>query len=116
MEIELDGDQRRARRAAEDPPRGPGGRRLRGRSRRRDSSPRPQRKLESKGLDMIVANDIADPSIGFEVDGNQVTMITQGDEPEHPPRGTKHEIARAITDRIEAPLRSQQRSTAQARV
>ena len=68
--------------------------------------PEAQRKLESKGLDMIVANDIADPSIGFEVDGNEVTIITKGNEPEHPPRGTKHEIARAITDRIEILIRS----------
>jgi phosphopantothenoylcysteine decarboxylase/phosphopantothenate--cysteine ligase len=65
-----------------------------------------ERKLEAKGLDMIVANDIADPSIGFEVDGNEVTIITKGNEPEHPPRGTKHEIARSITDRIESLIRS----------
>jgi phosphopantothenoylcysteine decarboxylase/phosphopantothenate--cysteine ligase len=68
-----------------------------------------ERKLESKGLDMIVANDIADPSIGFEVDGNEVTIITKGGAPEHPPRGTKHEIARAIVDRIEVLIRSAER-------
>jgi phosphopantothenoylcysteine decarboxylase/phosphopantothenate--cysteine ligase len=65
-----------------------------------------ERKLESKGLDMIVANDIADRAIGFEVDGNEVTIITKGNAPEHPPRGTKHEIARTITDRIEILIRS----------
>lgn len=64
------------------------------------------RKLESKGLDMIVANDISDPNIGFEVDGNEITIITKGSEPEHPPRGTKREIARAITDRVESLIRS----------
>jgi phosphopantothenoylcysteine decarboxylase/phosphopantothenate--cysteine ligase len=67
--------------------------------------PEAQRKLESKGLDMIVANDIADPSIGFEVDANQVTLITAGGEPEHPPRGTKGQVAAAILDRVEQLLR-----------
>jgi phosphopantothenoylcysteine decarboxylase/phosphopantothenate--cysteine ligase len=67
--------------------------------------PEAQRKLESKGLDMIVANDIADPTIGFEVDANQVTLITAGGEPERPPRGTKTQIASLILDRVEALLR-----------
>ena len=67
--------------------------------------PEAKRKVESKGLDMIVANDIADPTIGFEVDANQVTLITAGGEPEHPPRGTKGQIASVILDRVEALLR-----------
>ncbi|MBJ7459341.1 MAG: bifunctional phosphopantothenoylcysteine decarboxylase/phosphopantothenate--cysteine ligase CoaBC, partial [Thermoleophilaceae bacterium] len=67
--------------------------------------PEAQRKLESKGLDMIVANDIADPTIGFEVDANQVTLITAGGQPEHPPRGTKSQIAAVILDRVGALLR-----------
>ncbi|MGK2879211.1 MAG: bifunctional phosphopantothenoylcysteine decarboxylase/phosphopantothenate--cysteine ligase CoaBC [Solirubrobacterales bacterium] len=67
--------------------------------------PEAQRKLESKGLDMIVANDIADPTIGFEVDANQVTLITPGGRSEHPPRGTKAQIAAVILDRVEALLR-----------
>lgn len=67
--------------------------------------PEAQRKLESKGLDMIVANDIADPTIGFEVDANQVTLITTGGEPERPPRGTKVQIASVILDRVEELLR-----------
>lgn len=68
--------------------------------------PEAQRKLESKGLDMIVANDIADPTIGFEVDGNEVTLITAGGEPERPPRGTKAQVAAAILDRVETLLRA----------
>jgi phosphopantothenoylcysteine decarboxylase/phosphopantothenate--cysteine ligase len=67
--------------------------------------PEAKRKLESKGLDMIVANDIADPTIGFEVDANQVTLITAGGEPERPPRGTKVQIASLILDRVEQLLR-----------
>ncbi len=67
--------------------------------------PEAQRKLEAKGLDMIVANDIADPTIGFEVDGNEVTLITRGAEPERPPRGSKAQIAGAILDRVQSLLR-----------
>jgi phosphopantothenoylcysteine decarboxylase/phosphopantothenate--cysteine ligase len=74
--------------------------------------PEAQRKLEAKGLDMIVANDIADPTIGFEVDANQVTLITKGGEPEHPPRGTKAQIASAILDRVETLLRPADRESA----
>jgi phosphopantothenoylcysteine decarboxylase/phosphopantothenate--cysteine ligase len=62
--------------------------------------PEALRKLESKGLDMIVANDISDPTIGFEVDGNEVALIVPGAEAERPPRGTKAEVAGVILDRL----------------
>jgi phosphopantothenoylcysteine decarboxylase/phosphopantothenate--cysteine ligase len=61
-----------------------------------------QRKLSEKGLDLIVANDISDPTIGFEVDANEVTLIARGQDPERLPRGSKAEIAAAVVDRIEA--------------
>ncbi|MFY9468545.1 MAG: bifunctional phosphopantothenoylcysteine decarboxylase/phosphopantothenate--cysteine ligase CoaBC [Solirubrobacterales bacterium] len=61
-----------------------------------------RRKLEAKGLDMIVANDIADASIGFEAPVNEVTIITADGSTESPARGTKREVARAILDRVEA--------------
>ena len=35
-----------------------------------------QRKLESKGLDLIVANDVTQPDAGFAVDTNRVTLIS----------------------------------------
>lgn len=65
-----------------------------------------QRKLKDKGLDMIVANDISDPTIGFESDGNEITLITEGGEPEHPPRGSKQEIAGLIVERVEHLIRT----------
>lgn len=64
-----------------------------------------QRKLEQKGLDMIVANDISDASIGFESDGNEVTLLTPGADPEHPPRASKQEIAALIVERVEQLVR-----------
>lgn len=74
--------------------------------------PEAQRKLESKGLDLIVANDIADPTIGFEVEGNEVTLIAAGAQPEHPPRGSKAQIAALILDRVEALIRAKGRESA----
>jgi phosphopantothenoylcysteine decarboxylase/phosphopantothenate--cysteine ligase len=62
--------------------------------------PEAQRKLEQKGLDMIVANDISDPTIGFEVDGNEVVLLVPGADPERPPRGSKRQIADSILNHL----------------
>lgn len=35
-------------------------------------------KMQRKGLDMIIANDISDPSIGFNSDDNAVTVLWRG--------------------------------------
>lgn len=75
--------------------------------------PEAQRKLESKGLDMIVANDIADPTIGFEVDGNEVTLLTRDGQSERPPRGSKAQIAGVILDRVAGLLRPQSAESAE---
>lgn len=63
------------------------------------------RKLEQKGLDMIVANDISDAAIGFESDENAVTIITSGEPPEHLAAASKAAVAGEILDRIELLLR-----------
>lgn len=39
-------------------------------------------KLEAKGLDMIIANDVSDPAIGFNSDSNAALMLWHGDERE----------------------------------
>lgn len=41
-----------------------------------------QRKLESKKLDAVVANDVSRTDAGFEVDTNQVTLLTPGAPPD----------------------------------
>lgn len=71
-----------------------------------DVLPEALRKLESKGLDMIVANDISDPGIGFESEGNEVILVRSGRPPERSPRASKVEIAALILDRVEEMLRS----------
>jgi phosphopantothenoylcysteine decarboxylase/phosphopantothenate--cysteine ligase len=57
-------------------------------------------KLERKGADMIVLNDVSDPEIGFESDENAVTLIdASGETPV--PKASKDEIAEAILDRVD---------------
>lgn len=65
-----------------------------------------RRKLEKKGLDMIVLNDANEPGAGFGVETNRVTILARGrEEPERLPLLSKHEVADAILDRVEAMLR-----------
>jgi phosphopantothenoylcysteine decarboxylase / phosphopantothenate---cysteine ligase len=58
-------------------------------------------KLERKGLDAVVVNDISRPDIGFEGDHNEVTIVTAAGD-EHVERSSKAEVARAICDVVVA--------------
>ena len=57
-------------------------------------------KLESKHLDLMVANDVTAPGAGFAVDTNQVTLLAPGQPPEALPRQSKEEVAEAILARL----------------
>jgi phosphopantothenoylcysteine decarboxylase/phosphopantothenate--cysteine ligase len=57
-------------------------------------------KLERKGLDAIVVNDISRPEIGFDAPDNEVTIVTASDE-RHVPLGSKQAVAAAILDEVE---------------
>ncbi|CCQ91152.1 putative coenzyme A biosynthesis bifunctional protein CoaBC (Includes: Phosphopantothenoylcysteine decarboxylase; Phosphopantothenate--cysteine ligase) [Nitrospina gracilis 3/211] len=57
-------------------------------------------KYQRKQLDLIVANDISAPGIGFQSDFNQVQLIRGVDNIETLPRLPKHEIAGILLDRI----------------
>ena len=64
-----------------------------------------RRKLDGKGLDMVVLNSATEPGAGFGVDTNRVTLITPGPfEPEVLPLLDKRDVADAILDRIEGML------------
>jgi phosphopantothenoylcysteine decarboxylase/phosphopantothenate--cysteine ligase len=63
-------------------------------------SGRARAKLERKGADLIVLNDVSDPAIGFESEENAVTLIDGGGETEVP-RASKDAIAEAILDRVD---------------
>ncbi|GAB4273937.1 MAG: bifunctional phosphopantothenoylcysteine decarboxylase/phosphopantothenate--cysteine ligase CoaBC [Coriobacteriia bacterium] len=64
-----------------------------------DPVPSAKAKLEAKGLDLVVANDIASPGVGFESDFNEVTLVTREDA--RPlPRLAKREVARILWDTL----------------
>jgi phosphopantothenoylcysteine decarboxylase / phosphopantothenate---cysteine ligase len=58
-------------------------------------------KLDRKGLDAVVVNDIARPDIGFDGDHNEVTILTAAGD-QHVERASKAEVARAICDAVVA--------------
>jgi phosphopantothenoylcysteine decarboxylase/phosphopantothenate--cysteine ligase len=61
-------------------------------------------KLRNKSLDLIVANDISAPGIGFQSDSNQVTLINKHEEIEKLPLLPKMEIAHHLLNKVLASL------------
>jgi len=59
-----------------------------------------QKKLLSKNLDMIVANDISSDKAGFEVDTNQVKILYPDGAMEETPILSKEEVGHLILDRV----------------
>ena len=62
--------------------------------------PEAERKLEAKGLDLIVANDISRKDAGFEVETNEVFLIGRGGLRGTLPLAPKDEIAWQILDAV----------------
>lgn len=62
---------------------------------------RASEKLKAKRLDLIVANDVSVPGIGFGADHNEVTLIDRGGGVEQVPRLPKPAVAERILDRVE---------------
>jgi phosphopantothenoylcysteine decarboxylase/phosphopantothenate--cysteine ligase len=64
-----------------------------------------RRKLDGKGLDIVVLNAANEPGAGFAVDTNRVTIVQRGaKEPEQLPLLDKRDVADAILDRVEGLL------------
>lgn len=59
-----------------------------------------RRKLESKKVDLFVANDVTAPDSGFAVDTNRVTIIDRTGNTESLPLMSKREVADKILDRV----------------
>ena len=57
-------------------------------------------KLERKGLDAVVVNDISRGDIGFDAPDNEVTIVTSAGE-QAVPLGSKQSVAGAILDEVE---------------
>ena len=56
-------------------------------------------KLERKGLDLIIANDVSRSDIGFNNDDNQVTVLSK-DQQWTPPKGAKSALAKELVELI----------------
>lgn len=57
-------------------------------------------KLEAKRLDLIVANDVGAPRVGFAHDTNAVTLLRPDAEPVEIDLASKRDVARAVIDTI----------------
>jgi phosphopantothenoylcysteine decarboxylase/phosphopantothenate--cysteine ligase len=60
---------------------------------------RAREKLERKGLDALVVNDVSRPGIGFDTAENEVTILTAAGE-RHVDRAPKAEVAAAVLDTV----------------
>ncbi|HEY1282491.1 MAG TPA: bifunctional phosphopantothenoylcysteine decarboxylase/phosphopantothenate--cysteine ligase CoaBC [Acidimicrobiales bacterium] len=57
-------------------------------------------KLARKGADLLVANDVSAPGVGFEHDTNQVTIVSTSAEDLHVALSGKRAVARAVLDAV----------------
>jgi len=64
-----------------------------------------RKKLRAKGVDLVVANDVSRADAGFEVDTNEVTLVS-ADGDETLPLQSKTAIAERVLDRIETMLQA----------
>ena len=63
-----------------------------------------QEKLERKGADLLVVNDVSGPDAGFEVDTNQVLILGRDGSRVEVPLTTKAAVATRIVDEVVARL------------
>ena len=61
-------------------------------------------KLQRKGVDLLVANDVAEPGSGFGTDTNRVTLLAADAPAEAWPILSKREVADRLLDRVAARL------------
>jgi phosphopantothenoylcysteine decarboxylase/phosphopantothenate--cysteine ligase len=57
-------------------------------------------KLRRKGVDLLVANDVAEPGSGFGTDTNRVSILDAGGGRDDLPLLTKREVADRLLDRV----------------
>ncbi|MEE6724953.1 bifunctional phosphopantothenoylcysteine decarboxylase/phosphopantothenate--cysteine ligase CoaBC [Pediococcus acidilactici] len=62
-------------------------------------------KMQRKGLDMVVANDVGDPEIGFNVDDNAVTILRPGQASKTIAKQSKTMIAKSILEMVSQELK-----------
>ena len=57
-------------------------------------------KLQAKGVDLLVANDVTEPGSGFGTETNRVTILDRAGAREELPMLPKREVAERILDRV----------------
>ena len=57
-------------------------------------------KLQAKGLDLIVANDVTAPGAGFAVETNRVVILDREGRADPLPLMSKPAVAEAVLDRV----------------
>jgi phosphopantothenoylcysteine decarboxylase/phosphopantothenate--cysteine ligase len=57
-------------------------------------------KLRRKGVDLLVANDVAEPGSGFGTDTNRVTIFAASGPPQELPLQSKRAVADQLLDRV----------------
>ena len=57
-------------------------------------------KLQAKGVDLLVANDVSEPGSGFGTDTNRVTILDRSGAVDQLPLLSKREVADRILDRV----------------
>ncbi len=67
-------------------------------------------KLERKGLDAVVVNDISRPGIGFDAIDNEVTILAADGSTRRVARASKERVAAAVLDEVER-LRARKEGT-----
>jgi phosphopantothenoylcysteine decarboxylase/phosphopantothenate--cysteine ligase len=67
-------------------------------------------KLRRKGVDLLVANDVAEPGSGFGTDTNRVSILDADGSRDDLPLLTKREVADRLLDRVVARLDARDRA------
>ena len=68
--------------------------------RRPARSSAPPTKLQRKGVDLLVANDVAEPGSGFGTDTNRVSILAADGSREDLPLQSKRDVADRLLDRV----------------
>jgi phosphopantothenoylcysteine decarboxylase/phosphopantothenate--cysteine ligase len=66
----------------------------------RDLIANARRKLQAKGVHLMIANDVTAPDAGFDVDTNVVTVIDRGGGIERLEKMSKDDVAGVVFDRV----------------
>ncbi|MBM7618109.1 phosphopantothenoylcysteine decarboxylase/phosphopantothenate--cysteine ligase [Weissella uvarum] len=64
-------------------------------------------KLTKKHVDLLIANNVATPGVGFGSDQNEVTLLWPESEPEKLPVADKLTLARTVMDKVITQLKEQ---------